>query len=175
MVVSYTKNYGYTDAYANKNINNLTTNGDGGGNGGGGAFFKMFEEQETEESKKALDKDKDLVDDIMNMSNGYYPNNNIIRDYIDNSLLLNTEQVACTNITQHIALKSNVRETLKFLNLQAAKSMVNSKKRNYTYQSTPKQYTTIPKQNTIENKAVSQTNNFFEAKLNNPAQNFFIQ
>ena len=52
MVVSYTNNYGYTDAYANNNVNNLATNGDGGGNGGGGAFMKMFEEHKTKKTKK---------------------------------------------------------------------------------------------------------------------------
>ncbi len=101
MVVSYTNNYGYTDAYANKNINNMTTNGDGGGNGGGGAFFKMFEEQETDD-KKSVDKDPKVVEDIMNLSTGYYPNNNIIKDYIDNSLLLNNYQKKCLYIFQHL-------------------------------------------------------------------------
>ncbi len=173
MVVSYTNNYGYTDAYANKNINNMTTNGDGGGNGGGGAFFKMFEEQENDD-KKSVDKDPKVVEDIMNLSTGYYPNNNIIKDYIDNSLLLNTEQVACTNITQHIALKSNVRETLKFLNLQAAKSMVNSKKRNYNYQSKPQQQTFIA-DNNVSMQKMTNSANFFENNSSNPNINFFIK
>lgn len=176
MVVSYTNNYGYTDAYANKNINTLTANGDGGGNGGGGAFLKMFEEQESEEAKK--DKENDNIedksnplDDLYNLPQNYYASSNVIRDYIDNSLLLNTEQVACTNIAQHIALKSNVRETLKFLNLQAAKTMVNSKKRNYNFQTAPKETAVIPNKNL---KAASQNNNFFETRLNNPAANFFM-
>jgi hypothetical protein len=170
MVVSYTNNnYGYTDVYAQReNINNLSTSGDGGGNGGSSAFMKMFEDQESDDSKKDLEKDADLVDDIMKMQNGYYASPSVVRDYIDNSLLLNTEQVACTNITQHIALKSNVQETLKFLNLQAAKNMVNSKKRNYNYQSTPKTLQTqIPIAKTVEKE------NFFE-NPSTPSTNFFL-
>ena len=174
MVVSYTNNYGYTDAYANNNVNNLATNGDGGGNGSGGAFMKMFEEQESEEAKKEKETQEDTsnpLDDLYTMPQNYYASHNTIKDYIDNSLLLNTEQVACTNITQHLALKSNVKETLKFLNLQAAKSMVNSRKRNYNFHA-------LPQQNIIQSKIQTNTTpqeaNFFESKITNPTNNFFI-
>ncbi|MCD8378199.1 MAG: hypothetical protein LUB59_05370 [Candidatus Gastranaerophilales bacterium] len=170
MVVSYTNNYGYTDAYANKGVNTLSTNADGGGNGGGGAFMKMFEEQESEEAKKEEvqqeeNNQPDPLDNLYNLQQNYYASPNVIRDYVDNSLLLNTEQVACTNITQHIALKSNVRETLKFLNLQAAKSMVSSKKRNYNFH-------TVPQPQPVKNSSSSEAN-FFETKVT-PTKNFFI-
>lgn len=181
MVVSYTNNYGYTDAYANNNVNNLATNGDGGGNGGGGTFMKMFEEQESEEAKKEKETQEDTsnpLDDLYTMPQNYYASHNTIKDYIDNSLLLNTEQVACTNITQHLALKSNVKETLKFLNLQAAKSMVNSRKRNYNFHTSPQPKAALPQQNLIQSKIQTNTTpqeaNFFESKITNPTNNFFI-
>lgn len=179
MVVSYTNNYGYTDAYANNNVNNLSTNGDGGGNGGGGAFMKMFEEQESEESKKEKKTQEDTsnpLDTLYSMPQNYYASHNTIKDYIDNSLLLNTEQVACTNITQHLALKSNVKETLKFLNLQAAKSMVNSRKRNYNFHTSPQAKATLPQNNKLQSSTQNTTQeaNFFESKITNPTNNFFM-
>ena len=170
MVVSYTNNFGYGDVYAHKPINNLTTNPDGGGNGGGGTFFKMFEEKEAEEKRDTTISSNPL-DDLYPMQNDYYTNENVLRDYIDNSLLLNTEQVACTNITQHLALNNNVKETLQFLNTQAAKNMVNSKKRNYNFKFT----TDRPKQSTSNmTSTISTGKNFFESKLNNPSVNFFM-
>lgn len=177
MVVSYTNNYGYTDAYANKGFNTISTNGDGGGNGGSGAFMKMFEEQESEEAKKEKDEEEETsnpLDDLYGTAQ-YYAGQNVIRDYIDNSLLLNTEQVACTNITQHLALKNNVKETLKFLNIQAAKSMVNSRKHNYNFQTMPQpkpivQSNTVQQTQTAENENANA--NFFET--NHIKKNFFM-
>ena len=173
MVVSYTNNFGYGDVYANKPINNLTTNADGGGNGGGGAFFKMFEEKESEVNRDTSVSSNPL-DDLYPVQNGYYANENVIRDYIDNSLLLNTEQVACTNITQHLALKGNVKETLQFLNIQAAKNMVNSRKHKYNFKTEKNANTDV---NLVRNNmtpTISTGKNFFEAKLNNPSVNFFM-
>lgn len=176
MVVSYTNNNFYTDAYANRPVNNMTTNADGGGNGGGGTFFKMFEEKESEEVKKDTSVSSNPLDDLYPQSKqGFYASENVIKDYIDNSLLLNTEQVACTNITQHLALKNNVKETLKFLNTQAAKVMVNSKKRHYKYQTEPKS------ENNLSMKVLTGTN-FFETgvgerevkEISNPQVNFFM-
>ena len=173
MVVSYTNNYGFTDAYAHKPINNMTTNADGGGNGGGGTFFKMFEETEAEEIKKDTSLSSNPLDDLYPVQQGYYANENVIKDYIDNSLLLNTEQVACTNITQHLALKNNVKDTLKFLNLQAAKNMVNSKKRNYNYKHVSTDINNTNRQTDINDPVITDAN-FFEKKLSNPKVNFFI-
>lgn len=174
MVVSYTNNNFYTDAYANRPVNNLTTNADGGGNGGGGAFFKMFEDKEAEEAKRDTSISSNPLDDLYPQTKqGFYANENVIKDYIDNSLLLNTEQVACTNIAQHLALKSNVRETLKFLNVQAAKNMVDSKKRNYKYRQEPKVESILPmKQNITSPIASSKGANFFETGVSQ--QNFFM-
>jgi len=180
MVVSYTNNYGYMDAYnQHKQVNNITTNADGGGNGGGGAFFKMFEEKEAEETKKDTSVSSNPLDDLYTMNKSYYANQNVIRDYIDNSLLLNTEQVACTNIAQHLALKGNVRDTLKFLNTQAAKTMVNSKKRNYKFEEAPVQESVIPVKTVTQ--PVSHPN-FFETGVGvndnaaaNPSVNFFMR
>ncbi len=172
MVVSYTNNYGYTDAYAHQPINNMTTNADGGGNGGGGAFFKMFEEKEAERDTSVS---SNPLDDLYpQQNNTYYASQNVLKDYIDNSLLLNTEQVACTNITQHLALKSNVQETLKFLNVQAAKTMVDSKKRNYKYQSEPKSQNILPMKQNTSQSIVSSGANFFETGVGSPRVNFFI-
>ena len=171
MVVSYTNNYGYGDVYAHKPINNMTTNADGGGNGGGGAFFKMFEEKEAEEKRDTTISSNPL-DDLYPMKNNYYASESVIKDYIDNSLLLNTEQVACTNITQHLALKNNVKETLQFLNTQAAKNMVNSRKRNYNFKLTSDIRSNPVKDNKIPD--ISADENFFTTKLNNPSVNFFM-
>lgn len=178
MVVSYTNNYGYTDAYSqHQQINNMTTNADGGGNGGGGAFLKMFEEKEAEETKKDTSISSNPLDDLYPQANNYYASENVLRDYIDNSLLLNTEQVACTNIAQHLALKSSVRETLNFLNIQAAKNMVNSRKRNYNYQQGSKIENILPMKKNTTTTPIASTNkgaNFFEAKVNDPSVNFFM-
>lgn len=179
MVVSYTNNYGYTDAYAKQQVGNFATNADGGGNGGGGAFFKMFEEREAEEIKNEKESSSaagsaNPLDDLYNMNQGYYASPNVLKDYIDNSLLINTEQVACSNITQHLALKNTVKESLQFLNLQAAKSMVASKKRPTKYQSSPKIESVLPTKQTTSQIATSGHANFFEAKVNNPQINFFM-
>ena len=178
MAVSYTNNFGYIDPYQQRPVNNMTTNGDGGGNGGGGMFFKMFEEKEAEE-KRDTSVSSNPLDDLYNMNQNDYASQNVIKDYIDNSLLLNTEQVACTNIAQHLALKGNVKDTLKFLNTQAAKKMVSSKKRNYKFQLSPQT------DNKITPQAVSQPN-FFETgvsvdidvnntAVSNPSVNFFMR
>ena len=183
MVVSYTNGYGHVDPYSpHKQVNNLTTNADGGGNGGGGAFFKMFEEKEAEETKKDTSVSSNPLDDLYGMNQNYYANQNVIKDYIDNSLLLNTEQVACTNIAQHLALKGNVRDTLKFLNVQAAKNMVNSKKRNYKYQSVTPVENVLPTKQTGNNQSDTPHANFFETGVgvnstaaSNPSVNFFMR
>lgn len=176
MVVSYTNNYGYTDAYANKGYNNITTNGDGGGNNGGGAFMKMFEDQEAEDSKKEDDTPEESTNPLDNIyGTQYYTGQNVIRDYIDNSLLLNTEQVACTNLTQHLVLKRNVKETLKFLNLQAAKNMVNSRKYNYNFQTTPQKVSQQQNKMISDKENIESENvNFFEKSYPNRGKNFFI-
>ena len=157
MVVSYTTNYSQVNPY-NLNHNQISTNADGGGNGG--AFLKMFEETESEDSKTKKNSDIDYTQEPSSLYTNYQASESVIRDYIDNSLLLNTEQVACTNIAQHLALKSNVKETLQFLNTEAAKVMVNSKKRNYNFQSKP-----IQTHNEIAE------NNFFKTT---PSKNFFL-
>lgn len=190
MVVSHTNNYGYIDPYATqKQVSNMTVS-DGGGNGGGGAFFKMFEEKEAEESKKDTSISSNPLDDLYNMNQNYYASQSTIKDYIDNSLLLNTEQVACTNIAQHLALKGNVRDTLNFLNVQAAKNMVNSKKRNYKYQSTPQIQSVLPTKPTGIIQSDTPHANFFETGVgtgvssdlkvddtvvSNPSVNFFMR
>lgn len=156
MVVSYTTNYSNIDPFRNKE-QYLTTNADGGGNGDS-AFLKMFEETESEDSKNSNNSSSKDYADNSTYSN-YYASDSVIRDYIDNSLLINTEQVACTNIAQHLALKSNVKETLKFLNTQAAKTMVNSRKRNYNFQSKPIEKDTTPVENNFFK--TSTTRNFF--------------
>lgn len=154
MVVSYTTNYSHVTPYSYKD-NQMSTNADGGGNGG--AFMKMFEE--TEDSQSSKEPVVDYTQDSLS-SPAYYASESVIRDYIDNSLLLNTEQVACTNIAQHLALKSTVKDTLKFLNVQAAKTMVNSRKRSYNFQTKP-----------VENVSSEPDNNFFKTS---GTKNFFL-
>lgn len=187
MVVSYTNGYGPVDPYSQqKQVNNMTTNADGGGNGGGGTFFKMFEEKESEEAKKDTSVSSNPLDDLYGMNQNYYASQNVIKDYIDNSLLLNTEQVACTNIAQHLALKGNVRDTLKFLNVQAAKNMVNSKKRNYKFQSIPQAGSINPVKPIGSKTSDTPHANFFETGVgaevsvdnsvaSNPSVNFFMR
>lgn len=155
MVVSYTTNYSQVDPYSLRN-NQMSTNADGGGNGG--AFLKMFEETESEDSKATRDMGVDYTNE--SLYSDYQASESVIRDYIDNSLLLNTEQVACTNIAQHLALKSNVKETLQFLNTQAAKTMVNSRRRNYNFQTKP-----------VEKPQSIAENNFFKTSS---TKNFFL-
>lgn len=163
MVVSYTNNYGYTDGYnQHHQVNAMKTNADGGGNGGGGMFFKMFENKSAEEAKRDTSISSNPLDDLYPQQQNMFASDHVIKDYIDNSLLLNAEQVACTNITQHLALKTNVKETLKFLNVQAAKNMVDSKKRNYKFGNEPKIQEAFPmKQNSVTSP-VSKGANFFE-------------
>ena len=181
MVVSYTNNYGYTDAYARQPVNNMTTNPDGGGNGGGGAFFKMFEEKEAEEINKngkeasSADSSHDPLDDLYKMGKGYYASPNVLKDYIDNSMLINTEQVACTNITQHLALKNTVKESLNFLNIQAAKNMVATRKNKFNkiQTNTVENATAVTKPTTLN--TVSSNANFFENRVNDPHVNFFMK
>lgn len=178
MVVSYTNGYGHIDPYNHhQQVNNIKTNADGGGNGGGGAFFKMFEEKEAEEAKRDTSISSNPLDDLYPQQN-LYASEHVIKDYIDNSLLLNTEQVACSNITQHLALKNNVKETLKFLNIQAAKNMVDSKKRNYKYKLEPNTDNILPVKQKTYNTPVSGGTNFFETGLQDntasPKKNFFM-
>lgn len=158
MVVSYTTNYSQVDPYGMKNNNQMQTNADGGSNGG--AFLKMFEDTELDDSKTSKETKVEYATDTPSLYADYQASESVIRDYIDNSLLLNTEQVACTNIAQHLALKSNVKETLKFLNTQAAKNMVNSRKRNYNFQTKP-----------VESAKTTAENNFFKTV---PNKNFFL-
>ena len=158
MVVSYTTNYSQVDPYGMKNNNQMQTNADGGGNSG--AFLKMFEDTESDDSKTSKETKVEYATDTPSLYADYQASESVIRDYIDNSLLLNTEQVACTNIAQHLALKSNVKETLKFLNTQAAKNMVNSRKRNYNFQTKP-----------VESAKTTAENNFFKTV---PNKNFFL-
>ena len=178
MVVSYTNGYGHIDPYnQHQPVNTIKTNADGGGNGGGGTFFKMFEEKEAEEAKRDTSISSNPLDDLYPQQN-LYASEHVIKDYIDNSLLLNTEQVACSNITQHLALKSNVKETLKFLNVQAAKNMVDSKKRNYKYNSENQVEGVLPMKQSTSSVNTTSGANFFETGIGNdkpPVQkNFFM-
>jgi hypothetical protein len=133
----------------------------------------MFEEKETKEVPKDTSVSSNPLDDLYPRQN-LYASEHVLKDYIDNSLLLNAEQVACSNITQHLALKNNVKETLKFLNIQAAKSMVDSKKRNYKFGQEPKVSNVLSMKQNLSVQQSEGHANFFETGLNNPQQNFFL-
>ena len=124
------------------------------------SFSIENKDTESDDSKTSEETKVEYATDTPSLYADYQASESVIRDYIDNSLLLNTEQVACTNIAQHLALKSDVKETLKFLNTQAAKNMVNSRKRNYNFQSKP-----------VESDKTTAENNFFKTV---PNKNFFL-
>ena len=97
------------------------------------------------------------------------PSRSAIRDYLDNFLLINAEQVACSNMTQHLIKSDELKETLGFLNTEAAKTIFKGKKRpEFLTKSLDNQYR--PSLLTTRAK-----NNFFSTGIDSSTNNFFIK
>ena len=129
-------------------------------------FFKMNQKKKL---KTALDKEEPTLMDYT------IPSHATISDYIDNFLLINAEQVACTNMTSHLIRSDELKETLGFLNTQAAKTMFKGKKRpDFAENKTSQQY----KINMLTSRQVNtpqQTKNFFSTGIDASTNNFFMK
>ena len=152
----YTNNYIPQERYAIKENSSQYTNADTEGHP---SFFEEFA-QDTD-NKQTVVSDVETENSLAD----YYtsPSFSKINDYMDNFLLLNAEQVACANMTQHLIRSDELKETLGFLNTQAAKNMFVGRKR----------------PNFAEDKKLPQfkntANNFFSTGIDSSTNNFFIK
>lgn len=121
----YSNSYIPREKYAIKD-NSQFNNTDADGHG---SFLDEFVQDDSEKKlKSTLSKNEsDLSDN--SLMDYTIPSRATIHDYIDNFLLINAEQVACTNMTSHLIRSEELKETLGFLNTQAAKTMFQGKKK----------------------------------------------
>ena len=162
----YSNNYIPREKYAIKdNTANTHTDADGHS-----SFLEEFVQDEAAEKrlKTALEREEKQVEDIP--VEYTIPSHSKISDYIDNYLLINAEQVACTNMTQHLIKSDELKETLGFLNTQAAKTMFEGKKRpNFAETKRIPQFKT----SMLTSRPVH-PNNFFSTGIDGSTNNFFM-
>lgn len=162
----YSNNFISRDKYTIKD----STHSNGADADGHNSFLEEFIQDEPEKKLKTpLDKEESPLIDYS------IPSHSTISDYIDNFLLINAEQVACTNMTSHLIRSDELKETLGFLNTQAAKTMFKGKKRpNFNENNKTQQY----KINMLTTRATNlqqQTKNFFSTGIDASTNNFFIK
>ncbi len=160
----YSNNFISHDKYAIKE-NSTNSNADTNGHS---SFLEEFVQDEAKEKRlqSALEREEKQVEDY---STSYYmtPSHSKISDYIDNYLLINAEQVACTNMTQHLIRTDELKDTLGFLNTQAAKTMFQGKKRpNFEENKRLPQFKT--------SMLTSRPQNFFSTGIDGSTNNFFM-
>lgn len=158
----YTNNYVPREKYAIKD-NSQFTNTDSEGHS---SFLEEFVQEDAAEKrlKSALEREEKQVEDAVPMDYTM-PSHSTISDYIDNFLLINAEQVACTNMTSHLIRSDELKETLGFLNTQAAKTMFKGKKK--------PEFKTTPQFKI--NMLTTKHNNFFSTGIDSSTNNFFMK
>lgn len=164
MTLGVTNNFIPRDTYTIKDSNNS-----GGADADGqNSFFEEFAQEDATDKriKAALEREESLVESAQ--PDYSMPTQSTINDYIDNFLLINAEQVACSNMTQHLIKSNELKETLGFLNMQAAKTMFVGKKRpNFEDNKRMPQFKTV-----TENHKLT---NFFSTGIDGSTNNFFMQ
>ena len=160
----YSNNYIPREKYAIKD----STANSGMEKDGQNSFLEEFSKDEAAEKriKSTLEREEKKLEEA-DVSAYTMPSQSAIRDYLDNFLLINAEQVACSNMTQHLIKSDELKETLGFLNTEAAKTIFKGKKRpefltkpvNEQYR--PSLLTTRAKNNFFSTGVDSSTNNFF--------------
>ncbi len=161
----YSNNFIPREKYAIKDSTNSGSMDKEGQN----SFLEEFAKDEASEKrlKSDLEREEKQVEDV-NIGNYTMPSHSTISDYIDNFLLINAEQVACTNMTQHLIKSDELKETLGFLNNEAAKTMFQGRKRPEFKESRH-----IPQFKT--NMLSSKPKNFFSTGIDSSTNNFFIK
>lgn len=160
----YSNNFVSRDKYAIKD-NTSNSNTDTNGHS---SFLEEFVQDEAKEKRlqAALDREEKQVEEY-SLPDYTIPSHSKISDYIDNYLLINAEQVACTNMTQHLIRTEDLKETLGFLNTQAAKTMFEGKKRpNFEENKRLPQFKT--------SMLTSKPSNFFSTGIDASTNNFFM-
>ncbi len=160
----YSNNFIPREKYAVKD-STQNTNADADGHS---SFLEEFVQDEAKEKrlKSALEREEKQVEDY-STPDYLIPSHAKISDYIDNYLLINAEQVACTNMTQHLIKSDELKETLGFLNTQAAKTMFENKKRpNFEESRRMPQFKT--------GMLTSRPANFFSTGIDGSTNNFFM-
>ncbi len=164
MTLGVTNNFIPRDTYSIKDSGSNSSNSDSEGHG---SFLEEFNQEESEERriKAEFEREDGPLQEIPSMDY-MMPSHATINDYMDNFLLLNAEQVACSNMTQHLIKSDNLKETLGFLNNQAAKTMLANKKRpDFEGNRLTPQFKTNPvntnKSNFFSTGVDARTNNFF--------------
>lgn len=158
----YSNNYIPREKYAIKDSNQFA-NTDSEGHS---SFLEEFVQEENTEKKlkSALEREEKQIEDSQLMDYTI-PSHSTISDYIDNFLLINAEQVACSNMTSHLIRSDELKETLGFLNTQAAKTMFKGRKKP-DFKTTP--------QFKI-NMLTTKQNNFFSTGIDSSTNNFFMK
>lgn len=161
----YSNNFIPREKYAIKDSTGSSTMDKEGQN----SFLEEFAKDDSTEKRLKSDlerEEKQLEDkDVSTYSIPSYSN---ISNYIDNFLLINAEQVACSNMTQHLIKSDELKETLGFLNTEAAKTMFQGKKRPEFKDKQIPQFKT--------NLLASRAKNFFSTGIDSSTNNnFFIK
>lgn len=159
----YSNNFIPRDKYAIKD----NASSSGMDKDGQGSFLEEFVKDETDKRLKTdLDREEKQLEDT-GLESYTMPSRSAIHDYIDNFLLINAEQVACSNMTQHLIKSDELKVTLGFLNTEAAKNMFQGRKRpNFDEKQIP-QFKTMP--------LTSRSKNFFSTGIDSSTNNFFIK
>jgi len=164
----YSNNFIHQDKYAIKE--NVSSSNKDGDNGGHGSFLDEFDKEESEERRVKAQLEREDNESIHTSVPEFYSTHSraAINDYMDNFLLINAEQVACTNMTQHLIRSDELKKTLGFLNTKASEQAFASKKRP-NFEDTKK----IPQFKL--NQLTSNPNNFFSTGIDSSTNNnFFI-
>lgn len=161
----YSNNFIPRDKYA---IKDSTSSGSMDKEGQNSFLDEFAKDEATEKRLKSdLEREEKQVEDA-DLTNYTIPSHSTISDYIDNFLLINAEQVACSNMTQHLIKSDELKETLGFLNTEAAKTMFQGRKRPEF-----KEKKQVPQFKT--NMLLTKPKNFFSTGIDSSTNNFFIK
>lgn len=165
----YSNNFIPREKYA---INENTANAHADADGHSSFLEEFIQDEEADKRlKSALEREEKQVEDIP--VEYTIPSHSKISDYIDNYLLINAEQVACTNMTQHLIKSDELKETLGFLNTQAAKTMFEGRKRpDFSAAKRIPQFKT----GMLTTRPINHnhTQNFFSTGIDGSTNNFFM-
>lgn len=171
----YSNNFIQPEKYAIKDNSSLA-NKEKDPNGHN-SFLDEFEKEETDEKriKAQLDKEdeKDKEKTYTSEPDFYSTHSrSTINDYLDNFLLINAEQVACSNMTQQLIRSDELKKTLGFLNTKASEQAFAGKKRP-KFESA-KQIPQFKATQTATLPTQSSPTNFFSTGIDASTNNFFM-
>lgn len=133
------------------------------------SFYDEFSKEESDERRAKAQLDREDRANEHTSEPEFYSSHpaSTIHDYLDNFLLINAEQVACSNMTQHLIRSDKLKVTLGFLNTKASEQVFAAKKRpNFEENKHTPQFK--------NNSSMSTPDNFFSTGTDASTNNFFM-